>query len=373
MTIDSLEQQIAPLREAMLQAVDAYWPNRMDMHRGELIEAFRKLCIRIGQQQSSGQKAPIAYIHFSFLRTWLLQDRVIYSIEAYDDRWYVDRNECLELLELPWLYPLLQSFKQDLGHALFRQVPDTEIDAIVLREFTVLHQYIREWIRSLVPELIALPEFLAIERADVLRIRAGEFKDFSEQLWMEDCTDRQAAELKSWLEEKRSSDCMNSDLRGLDLSGGQYEGIDLRYSHCSGGDFSGSNFQGSICVGTDFSGSKLTGADFSQSLLYDANFSGCDLSSAKLAEAVGGARFFHEGMVLGFYGIDFSNANLQGANLLFADLAGAEFQGANLSGALILKQDALQWNLSEEQRRSITWMEEDESGVPVPVQVQLRE
>lgn len=190
-------------------------------------------------------------------------------------------------------------------------LPELDQDAILLREIAVLHQFVREWIRRIVPRLLDLPEFRLVERADVLRFRTGEYKDFSEQIWMEDVSEKDAAVLKRWLEQKLPNVYMNSDFRGLNLSGGSYEDIDLRYSHCTGSDFSGSRLQRSVCIGTDFSGSNLSGADLSQSLLYDADFSGSDLRGARFTEAVGGERFIHEGMVLGFGGVRFNDANLE--------------------------------------------------------------
>ncbi|MBG9795705.1 hypothetical protein ABD76_25865 [Paenibacillus dendritiformis] len=355
------------MRDALLLKADGFWRSgMMEAHSAELIAAFRKLCLRIREQQASGTKARIAFIHFSYLRSWLLQEKLVYSLEAYDDRWYVDRNECLELVELPWLHWFVQEFKHELRNKLHGIVPEMEQDAILLREITVLHPFVREWMRKLVPELLALPEFQLVKRADVLRFRTGEYKDFSEQIWMEDVSEKDAAALKQWLEQKLPNVYMNSDFRGLNLSEGRYEDIDLRYSHCTGSDFSGSRLQRSVCIGTDFSHSNLSGADFSQSLLYDADFSGSDLRGARLTEAVGGERFIHEGMVLGFGGVRFNDADLEGANLLYADLAGADFRGANLAGAAVMTQDAMKWRLSEEQKSSIIWMEEDESGVPVP-------
>lgn len=367
MTDPVVEREIAAMRDELLLKADGFWRSgMMEPHSTELIEAFRKLCLHIREQQAGGTKANIAFIHFSYLRSWLLQEKLVYSLEAYDDRWYVDRNECLELVELPWLHLFLQDFKQELRKKLLRIVPELEQDAILLREITVLHQFVREWMRRLVPQLLDLPEFRLVERADVLRFRTGEYKDFSEQIWMEDVSEKDAAALKRWLEQKLPNVYMNSDFRGLNLSGGSYEDIDLRYSHCTGSDFSGTGLQRSVCIGTDFSGSNLSGADLSQSLLYDADFSGSDLRGARLTEAIGGERFIHEGMVLGFGGVRFNDANLEGASLLYADLGGADFQGANLAGAAVMKQDAMKWRLSEEQKRSVIWMEEDENGVPVP-------
>ncbi|GJM74473.1 hypothetical protein HMSSN036_66890 [Paenibacillus macerans] len=92
----------------------------------------------------------------------------------------------MELVELPWLLLFLQDFKRELHKKLLRIVPELDQDAILLREISVLHQFVREWIRRLVPRLLDLPEFRLVERADVLRFRTGEYKDFSEQIWMED-------------------------------------------------------------------------------------------------------------------------------------------------------------------------------------------
>ncbi|UHA73169.1 pentapeptide repeat-containing protein [Paenibacillus sp. 481] len=363
------ELHMASLRAALLQQVDAYWRSRMMSHTEELVGAFRIFCKRVMEQQALGHKAPIAYIHVSFLRSWLLQEKFMYSIEAYDDRWYLDAAECMHMYEMPWLYPFVQSFKQELTQTpLLRTLSETERDSIVIQHVAIIHQYVQEWIRVAVPQLIALPEFQAVKRADVLRIRTGEYKDYSEQVWMEDRLEKDVAACKSWLEQKLPAAYMCSDLRGLDLSEGQYEGIDLRYSHCVGSRLSGSNLRGSVCIGTDFSHGRLGGVNFSQSLLYDANFSGSDLSGAQFNEAIGGEPFFHEGMVLGFQRVDFTGANLQGASLLYADFQGADFRGANLTGAKLMKQDAHKWTLSEEQQRRVIWMEEGGNGIPVEIE-----
>ncbi|MNZ93030.1 Secreted effector protein pipB2 [compost metagenome] len=235
----------------------------------------------------------------------------------------------------------------------------------MLQELKVLHQYVREWLRKAVPLVIALPEFQAIDRAEVLRICTGEYKDFSETVWVDDRRPKDADELKRWLEQRLPTAYMCSDLRGLNLSGGRYEGIDLRSSHCAGSNWSDSSLHSSICISTDFSQCQMSGTDFSQSLLHDANFSGSDLRGAQFKEAVGTKRFIHEGMVLGFSGVNFTGANLQGASLLYADFHGACFEGANLSGAMLMKLVMNKWSLSEEQKQSVIWMEEDESGVPV--------
>ncbi|GJM74474.1 hypothetical protein HMSSN036_66900 [Paenibacillus macerans] len=74
MTEPVVEREIAAMRDALLLKADGFWRSgMMEPHSTELIEVFRKLCLRIREQQAGGTKAGIAFINFSYLRSWLLQ------------------------------------------------------------------------------------------------------------------------------------------------------------------------------------------------------------------------------------------------------------------------------------------------------------
>lgn len=366
--IEAGEEELALLRAQMLAQLDKLWRSGMETHMEELKAVFRALCLRISEQQTRGEKGPIGYIHFSYLRSWLMQGELKYALEAYDDTWYMDRCECIELYACDWLYPYLERMEEGAKAARPYTPNGAAFDSrtVRLREIVTLHQYVREWLRRALPQLLALPEFAAVKRAEILRIRTGEYKDFSEQLWMEDLADKDAKAVQEWLEQKHPTAYIACDLRSLDLSGGNYADIDLRYSHCTSGNWSNAKMERSICIGTDFSGSKLSGTNLSQSLLFDADFSSCKLGGASFREAAGGRQVVQDGMVLGFRGINFRAADLEGADLLYADFDNADFSGACMNGALVMSSDAHKWQLSEDQKRNIQWMVEDESGVPVP-------
>ncbi|AIQ13791.1 pentapeptide repeat-containing protein [Paenibacillus durus] len=360
-----LTQDVAQQREAMIRQIGAEVRAQAHAHTKEWIEPFRKLCLRIHAMQEAGHKRPIAYLHVSYLRSWLGQGKLMCSLEAYDDTWYLDRAACIELHEASWLYTHLETYRNAIEasrKSYGSEILPLETDRVWLEDISIAGHYVISLVRAAAPRIVGLPEFQQVRRAEIFRIRAGEYMDLSEDVWVEERRDKDAAAIRARLEQRDGSLHRYQDWRNLDLSGGNYESADLGYSHLTGANLAGSRLNKSICAGVDFSRSNMQGVDLSQSVLYDANFSHCDLQGANFWHAAGGQPLILEGQILGTFGVNFTQANLQGANLLFADLEGANFQGANLQGAKIILQDAAQFALSEEQKRQVIWMEEDETG-----------
>ncbi|MFB0840781.1 pentapeptide repeat-containing protein [Paenibacillus oleatilyticus] len=365
-----LTQEVAPQQEALIKRIGAEVREQAEARMREWIEPFRKLCLRIHAMQETGDKRPIAYIHVSYLRSWLGQGKLMCSLEAYDDTWYLDRSACMELHELPWLYDHLDVYRRKIDEARKSYGADIlplESDRVWMEDVSIAGHYVVSLVRAAASRIVELPEFQRIRRADTFRIRAGEYLDLSEDVWVEVREEKDAATICASLERQDGTLHRYQDWRELDLSGGCYEGTDVAYSHLTGSNLTGSRLNKSVCLGVDFSGSRMRDVDLSQSVLYDANFSHCDLQGANFQEAVGGELLIHEGQVMGTFGVSFAGANLQGANLMFADLEHADFRGADLRGAKIILLEAAKFALSEEQKRQVRWMEEDETGRLVEV------
>lgn len=93
-------------------------------------------------------------------------------------------------------------------------------------------------------------------------------------------------------------DCIDANLAGVNLSGGDLEGANLSKSDLKNANLSNANLKGA----------DLTGAN-----LEDADLSGANLEGANLSKT------------------DLEGANLKGANIKNTDLAGANLEGANLN------------------------------------------
>ncbi|MEC0181027.1 pentapeptide repeat-containing protein [Paenibacillus peoriae] len=362
-----LKQEVASRREALIRQLGTVVRTRFqdDGFIEEWMKPFRSLCMKMQEMQSAGNKRPVAYIHVSWLRSWLRQGKMLCSLEAYDDTWYLDRSSCMEIFEVPWLSDHVTMYYQAIESSrklVDKNIPHTESFRILMEDTAIAGQYVVHIVRAIASRMVACAEFQQVLRADDFRIRAGEYIDLSEDIWVELNESADATAVRQRLESKDGSLHRYQDWRGLHLGGGNYENSDLAYTHLAGSHLSHSCFRKSICVGVDFSNSQMQQVDLAQSVIYDANFSGCDLQGANFQEAAGGEPIILEDQVLGSFGVSFAGANLQDANLLFADLAHACFQNANMNGAKVIASQSASWSLSEEQKQQIMWMEEDEQG-----------
>ncbi|EHS57785.1 hypothetical protein WG8_2258 [Paenibacillus sp. Aloe-11] len=362
-----LKQEVESRREALIRQLGTVVRTRFQ--DGSLIdewmEPFRRLCVKIQAMQSAGNKRPIAFVHVSWLRSWLRQGKMLCSLEAYDDTWYLDRTSCMEIFEVPWLSDHVTTYYQAIESTrklVDKNIPHTESFRILMEDAAVAGQYVVHIVRAMASRMAACAEFQQVRRADDFRIRAGEYMDLSEDVWVELNEPVDAAAVHQWLESKDGSLYRYQDWRGVHLGGGDYESSDLAYTHLTSSHLSNCCFRKSICVGVDFSNSRMQQIDLAQSVIYDANFSGCDLQGANFQEAAGGEPIILEGQVLGVFGVNFAGANLQNANLLFTDLTHACFENANMNGAKVIASQSASWSLSEEQKQQIMWMEEDEQG-----------
>ena len=159
------------------------------------------------------------------------------------------------------------------------------------------------------------------------------------------------------------ADLAGAKLRGADLSSASLAGTDLRATILSDAklhraDLNGANLDKVEIYGVDISGAKLIRASLREAHLIGADLSGSNLTDADLAGAkldktrLVGARLHRtnlRGVTLrqtvasgaDFYKVDargavFTEAELDKAAMIEANLAGADFSGASLRGAQLI-------------------------------------
>jgi uncharacterized protein YjbI with pentapeptide repeats len=123
---------------------------------------------------------------------------------------------------------------------------------------------------------------------------------------------------------------VSTDLRGADLSYGNFDNADLSNAKLSGSTMYGITLRNARLLRTDLSRTDLRDTKMDNAMLSFANLQDADMSSAKLGGGnLAGAQM--KGTVL--LDADLRNTDLRGAFLSGALMRGAQIDGANLAGA----------------------------------------
>ncbi|OAB35934.1 pentapeptide repeat-containing protein [Paenibacillus glacialis] len=318
------------------------------------IHSFREMCLQIQHMQDTGEKAPIGYIHYSLLRTSILQGKYTYLIEAYSEDWYGDEDECLNIYDASWAFKSFVPLQERLAQKLkmyFGLFNPGDSERLMLTYIPYYHQFIVAIARMAVCQAMELPEAQQIAKSDTFRVRIGEFKDISEDIYI---SDLKVGTLES-VKRLQREECQLAygALAGLTLQGHNLDNTEMRYADLRRSHLIECQIRGSILIGTRWGGSTLCSTDFSYSLISDADFSHCDLRGASFCHASG--EDFNDPLYRspGLQGISFAHANLEDTDFRGASLYGANFEGANLQGAVFIEEDIAKYRFTDEQLRSI--------------------
>lgn len=357
-----LQQEILePVLKDHLSSLRVYIMEHQNSLIQSFVESMRQLCLKAELAQQELGKEPISILHCSMLRTSILDGSYTCLLEAYSDQWYWDEVECLHTYDATWAFQSLTPLKELLHIEMRRYggvLNASDAERMMLQSAGRFNAYVTAIARLAVPHMLNLKEMERLHRGDQFQIRVGEYKDWSEPVYVRDYRYRDIQNIRKKLTLAEGLECAYADYTSLSLTEGLFDHVDIRYSDFSLADLSKSDLRGAVLIGTRWEQSDLSGADLRGALLMDTVFRECSLLGANLCDVSDGASMeFHEG-VLGLQGICFAGANLEGANLKGAQLFHADFQGARLSQAQIWLHDREQYRhvLSEEQIESIRWV-----------------
>ncbi|KQN96155.1 pentapeptide repeat-containing protein [Paenibacillus sp. Leaf72] len=374
--LELFEEQVADeLSQRALLALERYFAAHKERLAELFVQSFEQLCLYIGGRQQRGLQGKLGHITYSLLRTELLAGSPLYMAEATDRTWYMDENSCYGSYDASWAFRDLAGLEQQLLAEARGYFSDSEAalqaEAVRLRTAVQAHRYVISLIRYAMPEAAKLKAYRELEKEVECEVRVGEYMDQSETVYKEDFCQKEAAEVRAYLEQKQELTYTYEVFAELDLAQGDYAGIQALYSDFRGSDLSHSSFEGAALVGAKLSLSKLTQASFRYTLLCEADFRGSELQGADFSYCSGpsGMRdpfvWEHPGFVplrfngADLSGADFTLANVKGASFIGANLAGAVFEQANIEQALFSASARSQAAFSEEQLAQAIWIEED--------------
>lgn len=146
------------------------------------VDSFRRICLSAKAMQDRGEKGKIGYIVYSMRRTYLIEQRYEYVIEAFDRDWFFDKQPCQDYYDAGWAFAywgqlgvMLEQQRKRYMNAIIP--PDVELALLCSAE--LFHDFVIRLAAYTIPQIIELPEFLNLDREDDLEIRVGEYKGLS--------------------------------------------------------------------------------------------------------------------------------------------------------------------------------------------------
>ncbi|MEC1180066.1 pentapeptide repeat-containing protein [Metasolibacillus meyeri] len=353
-----------------LLALEDFFQANKERLAAQFQQDFQAICQALKQQQIQQQKEPLGHITFSLLRTELLAGRYTSLVEGTNGEWFFDTKPIVTTYDAGWALQFLTQLMTELAQysqTFMGVISQADIEGIQLREASHFYQYVMSLARYALADIEKCPAFKELGCEPLIEIRIGEFLDNSEVVYATDVSQKDAQEIKGWLEQKVEDDYAYEVFHQLDLSSGNYEQLDARYAFFHQVNLSNSRLTGSALIGASFRDSHLTKADCSFSAIHEADFTGCQLQGVNFEQVQGASGLVdrQQWLIPGYLPVRFTAANLENANFTLADLQGADFQGAhlhktqfagaNLKGAIFSKESQPMIQLDSFQASQVIW------------------
>lgn len=224
-------------------------------------------CLRILEsKERQGRLASVAFIHFSLLRTSLLENKFTYLLEAYGEAWYYEWTECTAQYEADWLSEAITELQTILEKERkpYLSIQATDVRVIIQQTVILFHHFIIQLIRYLFRYQKECVPKINFQRTACLRFRVGEYKGFSEDVAIIDEREREEKNLLLWLENKETDQSYTfENFSNLPLQQKDFNQLDFSYANFKESNLEGSLWKHSVCIGTSFQQCRLANADFS--------------------------------------------------------------------------------------------------------------
>lgn len=370
---DYIHGYVVPARTEQVKALLQDFLQQKEMIAAELVNMVDRVCLDTLQRQAEGTMQVCSLLRISLLRTSLLENKMTYVLEAVENE-EIDATFHLtsHQYDATWIYSHLLQWKTLCQVELKRYIGAIHpwsLDSWIQQEMAPFQDYMIHAMRYSVSQIKGLASYQALVQGDTFEIVVGEYGDamLGESVYLVNHRQKSNEDTKKWLQSSMTNEYIYSHILDLDISVGEYRVSEWNYLRAEQVNLSQSNLRESVLVGIKFEQCNCQFCDFTGSILYDADFRGCDLEGACFDYVMGEKEQVNvtESMIFGIYGVQFQGANLKntsfrGAKIAgdfrYSDLQNVDFTGTDLTGSIMLSQDGMQVNLSEEQMLQVTWL-----------------
>ncbi|MFB6367940.1 hypothetical protein ACFCP7_28810, partial [Paenibacillus elgii] len=139
---DLLERYVFDRWQFDLPEIDERYRQEKELIEQGFLAAFEAVCRQAVKLQEKGRKGDIYYVYISFLRTSIMADTAEYRMDAYDENWFLDPEECASLWSADFIFAPLFRRMGELGEtrkAYARKITSMDIEKIKLIEAYKYH------------------------------------------------------------------------------------------------------------------------------------------------------------------------------------------------------------------------------------------
>jgi len=348
----------------LAKSLDYYCKSNKEELVNRFSHALGELLNKVTQQKD----VPTAYIHFYVLRTDILFKNYRIWISAYNEAFYMDTTSVTVSFDAGELFTFLDKSDEYLSTAYkkyARKLTSDDVSVAVQTQAIGVIRYIAHLAKIATNHLYKSGVLGQIEMAETFVVSAGEYRDYSEPLYMRLADKKSSEDIKLMINLKQYKEFNHEDFSELELQNLELPNQSFCFTTFDSSDLSGTDMNTNALMGANFSKCKMSHINLMGAILHDADFENADLSHANLKKAVAGLTEPAIDMLysLGFNGVNFRHSNLSGADLRGGNFTGADFRGAsfentnfinaNLSKAIFDKDSISSIQLSKKQLHEI--------------------
>lgn len=141
---------------------------------------FNSICEEAILLQKKELKGQIRYIYFSMLRTKILENKGQWRIDLYDEKWFLDKEECSIDIDLDFIYEPLFNHMKELSEKkkeYGRTIKEKDIKIIKQREANKYHGLALNIIKDMLEDFLECESYKEMQKTEDIVIMAGEYMD----------------------------------------------------------------------------------------------------------------------------------------------------------------------------------------------------
>jgi uncharacterized protein YjbI with pentapeptide repeats len=353
------DNDVKIIRNEILLSLENDFQQEKERLSKEFTKNFVTICENIVDYQKKGIIDDIQFIIFTVLRTRIAENNYKFPVKVCNQLWWLDENHRdVGEYDAGFVFRYYEKMKERLETERKKYAGKTvkqDIDSILSDEIINFLYYVARMAKYKILRAAKSKSFINIKKCPNIQIHVGEYLGFSELIFNQDQDGEDLERIIEKIKRKKRNDLCFYDLRGLDLNGWDLSDSDFRFADMGDSVLTDANLSYSLLAGTIFNNCDLENVNFNFCVLNEANFENSNCKGAKFMKIIAYAGLEDSGYwdVVGYYPVNFTNADLRYADFSGSDIRGAIFDGADLRGAVFDETQMNYLRLTNKQKSAL--------------------
>ncbi|NRT91271.1 hypothetical protein [Clostridium beijerinckii] len=172
-------------KDEFTKIIEKYKTSREKI-KENLTSKFNSVCKEAISLQEKELKGEIRYIYFSMLRTKILENKGEWRIDLYDEKWFLDKEECSINIDLEFIYESLFNHMKELlekKKEYGRIIKERDIEAMKLKEANKYHILAANVVIQMLQSFFECTSYNEMKKKEDLKIMVGEYMEASVMIY----------------------------------------------------------------------------------------------------------------------------------------------------------------------------------------------